>query len=126
MPKLIGKSFPNLIFIEFIDCDLIELNKNDLQQFGANLESINLSGNSLTKLNAGLFEFNPNLDHIKLNSNPLKMIEIEFFNNLGKLKKLNDFMLSGGCVGDEQIEIDKFMPVNAVNQISKEILNKCK
>lgn len=88
MPVGVTRKFPKLKGISIIYCGLVQLERMDLHQFGANLEAIDFRWNNLQSLSADLFEFNQNLKYVKLSENPLKRIPSEFFSNLKSLKNL--------------------------------------
>lgn len=82
------RKFAKLKAISMIHCRLIQLEKNDLHQFGVHLEAIDFRWNELQSLAADVFDFNSNLKYVKLSGNPLTRIPAELFMNLRRLRNL--------------------------------------
>lgn len=86
VPAGIKKKFPNLLAIEIKNSGLIHLEREDLRQFGVDLDRAQFEFNLLTALESNLFEFNPSIKCIKFNGNPFKFIDPALIINLKKFK----------------------------------------
>lgn len=88
MPNGIKKKFPKLVAINFWNCGLTYFDKNNLKQFGSDLQDFRLKGSPIEVLDSDLFQFNPNLELISIWNCSLKFIDSGFFENLKNFKKL--------------------------------------
>lgn len=79
IPYGIGSKFENLKALQIESCGLLSVNKGNLKQFGSTLELLSLPYNKIISIDADLFEYNPNLEAIWLNDNPIRHIDAEFF-----------------------------------------------
>lgn len=89
------KMLPNLKSIEISNCGLRLVLASDMRQFGDKLIFALLLNNKITHLDADLFESNINLVWIKLNGNPLKVIDSDLFQHIKLLKSLKLVELGG-------------------------------
>lgn len=99
LPKGLKQKLPKLRAVDIKSCGLTSLNQDDMMPFGRDLISAAFWYNSLTSLDANLFEHNPNLKFIAFNGNPLKFIEPGFFENLAFMMSLQQVKFSdAGCI----------------------------
>lgn len=99
LPKGLKQKLPKLRAIDIKSCGLTSLNQDDMMPFGRDLISAAFWYNSLTSLDANLFEHNPNLKFIAFNGNPIKFIEPGFFENLAFMMSLQQVKFSdAGCI----------------------------
>lgn len=99
IPSGIKRKFPNLKAIIIESSGLLNINKEDLREFGRSLQYLELFRNLLTFIDADLFEYNQNLTFINLSFNPLRYIEPAFFTNLKIMKSLEQIHLNAvGCM----------------------------
>lgn len=117
-PLEISKFFPNLKYLIFVSSNLTQIEKSDLKQFGAKLESFNLRDNKITSLEKSLFKFNPNLININFANNKIVQVKKGAFKGLTQLNFL-DFS-ENSCINNRVFDLDKVL-----NLIS-EAESKCK
>jgi len=86
-PSGLGQLFPNLIGISMYGNGLKELNQDDLRAF-SKLSTLNLEKNEIEILEDGIFDNNPDLAIIDLDSNKLVHIDNNAFKGLKNLKFL--------------------------------------
>lgn len=99
MPNGIKNFFPKLKAVEFYSCELTYLDKENMKQFGSDLEYASFLNNPISVLDGDLFEFNPNLKFISFNFCSLKFIDPGFFKNLRNLKHIEHvWMEISGCI----------------------------
>lgn len=102
IPRGIIKSFHNLRLLAIEYGRLLQISRDDFEEFGALLESVSFFTNSLTSLDADVFEHNPNLRHIDLRDNNFKYIHPKFFENLKSLEGIHLVSLYGcNCIHQE-------------------------
>lgn len=80
----------------------MKVDKEDLKQFGASLEYLELLRNLITSIELDLFEHNPNIRFLYLDGNPLKYIEHTFFDILkssNRVRYVN--FLNCGCLNQK-------------------------
>lgn len=94
-PIDITNKLPNLKSILLETSGLLIIDKNDLKELGSSLEYLALGSNSITSIDADLFEFNPNLITISLRGNPIRHIEPELFANLKNMENVQWVNLGG-------------------------------
>ncbi|CAG9810902.1 unnamed protein product [Chironomus riparius] len=90
-PAGIDKIFKNLEGIRITNMDLKSVNQEDLKAI-KKLKFLNLSSNKITRIDANLFQFNPQLEHISLSNNEISHIDPQAFSGL---KSLNQLFLRG-------------------------------
>lgn len=101
MPRGIVKKFHRLKVMGFESCGLKYLSKEDMQQFGNQLEALNIWNNKIERIEEDLFDYNKNLVYISFMDNPLMSIGSDILNHLKKLPKLEQFNLNGcDCTQD--------------------------
>lgn len=101
LPKGIKDKFPSLKAIDIASCGMTHLDIDNMKQFGSDLEYASFGQNEITVLRANLFQFNPRLIAINFNSNPLKIIEPDFFVNLVRMNELVSVTLwNCECIDD--------------------------
>lgn len=99
LPKGLKQKLPKLRAIDIKSCGLTSLNQDDMMPFGRDLISAAFWYNSLTSIDANVFEHNPNLKFIAFNGNPIKFIEPGFFENLAFMMSLQQVKFSdAGCI----------------------------
>lgn len=89
IPKGLTNFFPNLKDIEIFDANMKEISKDDLKEFGSNLEKLWLWYMKITHISHDLFEYNPYLKEIVLWANEIQTIEYGAFDNLFNLVTLD-------------------------------------
>ncbi|CRK88861.1 CLUMA_CG002517, isoform A [Clunio marinus] len=90
LPKNIGQFFYNLESLSVIDCDILELNREDFVGL-PNLLQIDFRGNKIDRLPWRVFEEVPKLQVIGLAWNPMKYIAHHVFDHLIDLETLDMF-----------------------------------
>jgi hypothetical protein len=120
-PEGLTKFFKNLEVIEIKSANLMEIGKEDFQQFGDKLRMLWLAGNNLKKIDGDLFEFNKNLEKIGLDSNKIEKINEKAFESLKNLQSL--FLRWNSCTNDKDFaENDQAK----VQMLIKNVEMKCK
>jgi len=94
-PRGLNKIFKNLKGISISNTGLKEIHQSDLKDF-PELVDLWLMSNNIEILEENLFEFNPNLDYIDLDSNKISHINPNVFDKLTKLKTL--YLRSNNCI----------------------------
>ncbi|XP_070508932.1 putative leucine-rich repeat-containing protein DDB_G0290503 [Chironomus tepperi] len=94
-PRGLETYFNNLIAIVIYKCNLMEVHQEDLKPF-SNLVELRIQTNSIEVLEEGLFDFNPDLEFIALDSNKIVHIEPNIFDHLTKLSSL--YLQSNSCI----------------------------
>lgn len=102
LPWGLKKIFPNLKKIDIASNDTFKhLDKQNLQEFGDDLEHFSVVYGNLTVLKKDLFDYNRKLKFIRFFGNPLKYIEPGFFENIAKMKHLKFFDLANcNCIDE--------------------------
>lgn len=107
IPQKLKENFPELKAIEFLSQPLKKLSENDLEQFGNDLEWINVWQGKITFLPKNLFRHNRNLKKITFFKNPIKYIEPGFFENIAMMRKLEQIYLwDCNCISQYKIDSD--------------------
>lgn len=90
-PRNLEKSFENLNLVDLTYPTISKISKNDLESLGSQLKKLIVrnSNQQISKIDADLFEFNPNLVEIHLCSNKLDFIENGTFDKLENLETLH-------------------------------------
>lgn len=88
VPARIKMKFPKLTALDISRSGLTHVEKEDMRQFGGDLILVDFFGNSLTALEADVFDYNPNLRIIYLNENSFKFINSALFQNFRKMRNL--------------------------------------
>lgn len=88
LPSGIKENFPKLKVLAVYDSKLIHLDSYDMKQFGSDLVYARFYKTSLTALDGGIFEFNPNLFFINFENNPLKYVDPLLFENFKHMTAL--------------------------------------
>lgn len=105
MPNGIKRIFPNLEAIIITYCELTYLDKENMKQFGRDLQLADFKGNLITVLDDDLFEFNHNLKLINFYACPLKFIDPGFFERLQHFDQIeNVWMRNCKCI-DQKFEL---------------------
>lgn len=115
LPSGIKKILPHLIKIAVVSSGLVEIKREDMAQFGADLEIANFYDNPIEALPSDLFVENPNLKIVEFSKCTLKTVYPIFFSNLNNLKEIDYVgMAEAGCMDqkyfkdDAGVEIQKF------------------
>lgn len=87
-PLELAAFFKNLEIIYIFNATLSELHSSDLQQFGGKLKNFDVNYNEIEDIEAGLFQYNENVEVIAFSDNKLKHIESGAFRGLNKLTDL--------------------------------------
>jgi Leucine-rich repeat (LRR) protein len=87
-PQNMETFFKNIEDIVVSDSGLLEIEQADLMQF-KKLKILNLQINDIIRLEAGLFDFNPDLESFTINYNKITFIQPNIFDHLTKLHTLN-------------------------------------
>lgn len=88
IPKGIKRVCPQLKALLFQNTGIVSVKIDDMKQFGDDLEYVSFRVNNIITLDANIFAVNFNLKFISFQSNKLRFIEPQFFENLRKLSKL--------------------------------------
>lgn len=112
IPNGIAGKLPHLRGLRIIYCNLIELHKSNLEQFGAQLVSISFEANLLVSLDSDIFEHQPRLFSLSLSHNPLKYINPKLFENLKKLSLQWVDLRNIQCLGNK---IDVYFMGNSIS-----------
>lgn len=88
MPQGLLDNYPNLKGLYFHTQPLHTLRRRDLKQFGTHLEYLQIYKCQISFLTKNLFRYNTNMKYINFETNPMKYIEPRFFENLSKMKYL--------------------------------------
>lgn len=102
VPAGIKARFPRMRALEIFNVGLTHLEREDMRQFGVQLTYVGFLGSALTALQADVFAFNPNLQHIHFYNVPLAFIDPSFFRNFRTLP----------------LKIARFEDSNCINRIS--------
>jgi len=94
-PRGLNNFFKNLKVINIFNSGLKEIHQSDLKDF-PKLMNLFLPANNLEIIEENLFEFNPNLKWINLNSNKISHIDPTVFDNLTKLSRL--YLGTNSCI----------------------------
>jgi len=86
-PKGLDKLFKNLKLIHMYYCDLKEIHQSDLKPF-PNLVYFRLALNKIEVIEAGLFDYNPNLEFVGFWESKIIHIDPNVFDHLYKLSYL--------------------------------------
>jgi len=84
-PRGLDKFFKNLKMFRISYCQLKEIHQSDLKPF-PNLVYLFLFCNEIEVIEAGLFDFNPNLEVVGFREPKIKHIDPNVFDNLTKLR----------------------------------------
>lgn len=99
MPAKMKDNYPKLRALLFQGQPMESLSKFDLKQFGSDLEYFDMQGFRLRYITQDLFIYNPNIMCIKFHGNSLKYIDVKFFENIPRMRKLEMISLvSDPCV----------------------------
>jgi hypothetical protein len=114
-PSGLGMLFPNLKGINMNSCGLKEVSQDDLRPF-SKLSALHLDSNEIQILENGVFDYNPGLTVIDLDSNKLVHIDSNVFMRLTKLVFLG--LNLNTCVSDSGNSTSSVQDVinTAVNQ----------
>jgi len=102
-PKGLEKFFKNIKMIDLYFCQLKELYQSDMKAF-PHLIFIRLGGNGIEVIEAGLFDFNPNLEFVGFWESSIIHIDPNVFDNLNKLSYFKFFTVP--CV-DQNVNDSK-------------------
>lgn len=107
LPGGIKKIFPFLIKFGIISCGLTQIERKDMEQFGADLEIANFYDNPIESIPADLFAANPNLGIIEFSKCTLKTVDASFFTSLHSLKEIEYVgMKESGCIDQKYYKDD--------------------
>lgn len=87
-PRGITKFFNNIENLSVEHCDLKNITKEDLKEFGDNLKKLWLYNTEIEVVESDLFEYNQNLIFIDFEKNLIKLVGDDAFNGLRALKNL--------------------------------------
>lgn len=116
MPRGVGDFFKNLEEVYIRNVGLQSITQSDLRQFQS-LEQLTLYETELRSLESGLFQFNPRLKLLNLNSNRLSSIAPDV---LSPLKNLFHVSLKNNVC----IDIDMYKE-DGVKKVIQEIIKRC-
>lgn len=88
IPKGLKAACPKLKALSLRNTGIKSVKREDLQQFGNDLELISFRACYIIALDSNIFADNPNLKFISFQSNHLRYIESGFFSNVRSLNKL--------------------------------------
>ncbi|KAG5667074.1 hypothetical protein PVAND_015074 [Polypedilum vanderplanki] len=88
MPQNLAQFFPDLFYLDVVNCKLLEIHKNDLENF-KKLVRLDLSKNKLKIIEKDLFKENTELRYLWLHNNDFKFISAKSFDHLPKLDYIN-------------------------------------
>lgn len=94
-PKNIERYFPNLEGIWISRTSLAEISKEDLRPL-SNLKTLYMRDCYLTRLESGLFQFNPKLQFISLSKNNISVIAADTFDGLEDLQEVE--LYENACI----------------------------
>lgn len=116
MPKGIEIYFGHLERLGITNTGLVAITQNDLKPF-PNLLVLYLSGNKLTSLNSGLFNFNQKLKYIDFDDNKLNSIAADIFDPILELEAIK---LKGNvCISRQGLN------QSGVSTVKREIIDLC-
>lgn len=106
VPAVISKYFSNLAYFDMSSVGLTHLEMEDMRQFSDKLIIANFERNKLKALEADVFEFNTNLEEVKLNGNKLlSFINPVLFKNLKSMKNIKKIYLSNSnCINYSELQ----------------------
>ncbi|KAG5668984.1 hypothetical protein PVAND_016887 [Polypedilum vanderplanki] len=106
LPHGFNNSFKIIEGLRIASTQLLEINKEDLEQF-PKLKDLNIMYNKIKTIKKDLFQFNPDLVSINFYKNNLKDIDTRSFENLHKLNSLT--LINNNCTsaGTKQFLEDK-------------------
>lgn len=87
-PRKIQSLFPNLIGLSFMDTNITEIHREDLESF-PKLIRLNLADNSISVLESDLFVHNTNLKIVGFNNNKITHVDSHVFMPLNNLISLH-------------------------------------
>jgi len=116
-PKGLNKFFKNIKMITISSCQLKEIHQSDLKVF-PDLVYFDLESNEIEVIEAGLFDFNPNLQLVGIQESKIIHIDPNVFDHLNKLS--NFWFYSVPCV-DQTISNSKEM----VQEVLKIVTSNC-
>lgn len=97
MPIGLGDYFPKITTL-IINCSWLRLFiKDDLKPFGSNLKTLIIQGSSLMSIDADLFEYTTNLQHVHIESGNMENIHEKTFEPIRKT--LKNLIVNFPCVG---------------------------
>lgn len=111
--------FKNLNNVYINGSSMVEVNAEDLQQFGSNFIGFVIQNSNLEVLEAGLFATMPNLKTVSFHGNNIRNVDGGVFTNLKQLNKI--WFGSNSCYSGKSIEGN----ATAAMEISIEIEKKC-
>lgn len=88
IPKGIKTVCPRLKALNLRNTGLMSMKREDFTPFGSELEYVSFRANNIIALDSDIFADNPNIKFISFQSNRLRFIEPEFFENARKLTQL--------------------------------------
>lgn len=102
IPIGIKSKLSNLKSLTIAFSGLLSVNSENLKEFGTSLEFLSLHDNSITSIDADLFQHNTNLRVVYLWGNPIRLIEPEFFTKLRNFKMIASVEFSpGNCINQD-------------------------
>lgn len=119
-PLDLAKYFKNINNVFINGSSMVEINAEDLQQFGSQIREFSIQHGNLKVLEAGLFATMPNLVEISFASNHIRHVGEGVFTNLKKLNKI--WFRYNSCYSDSSIDGNTTTAMN----LSIDIEKKCK
>lgn len=99
IPARLRDYFYYMRALVIIHSGLLSVNKENMLQFGTNLDYLNLYGNWLNYLDVDVFTSNLYLKYLDLRDNPFRHIDSSFFSNIRGFKYIKVINLSpAGCI----------------------------
>lgn len=121
MPSGLDSIFRKVNSLNVTNSGLSILDKKNFKNFGVHLAGVNFSNNLLTFLKVDLFQYNTNLRHCDLSSNPFKHIPSFYFRNHNVLKNQTIFYFDDvECIDSKWNSWGEFLyssqsPINCTN-----------
>lgn len=102
IPSGIKNHLPKLSVLKIHRSGLLRLKKENLKEFGIELQHLDLWNNEISTIDADLFEYNTNLKYVNLKWNKFRFIAPQFFENLKSFKNLAVVEFNpAGCINQD-------------------------
>lgn len=118
-PLNLEKFFKNLNHVLINGSSMVEVNAEDLQQFGSHFKALTIQNSNLQVLEDGLLSTMPNLEEVSFHGNNIRHVDAGVFTNLKKLNKI--WFGLNSCYSGKSIEGN----ATAAMSFSIEIEKKC-
>jgi len=119
-PKGLDKFLKNIKLIIIQSCQLKEIHQSDLKVFG-DLVAFGLYDNEIDVIEEGLFDFNPNLEHIVFEESKIIHIDSNVFDHLDELSYF--WFDEVPCIDQDNIRI--FDSIEEVEKAITIVKSKC-